>query len=292
MTRDLLEKIRNLQLWQGPVDIIPLSGGLTNLNFVVTDHPRKYVVRTGGDIPEHNLMRFGDLAASRAAHQAGLSPKVHYAENGLTVIDFIDAKTLTEADVCDPEMLARILPLMQKCHRDIPKHFRGPALIFWVFHAIRDYAKHLQDRNSAYVAKLDEYLAINAKLETAAGPFDIVFCHNDWLAANILDDGSRLWLIDWDYGGFNTPLFDLGGLAANNSFDEKTEKWMLEAYFDQPATAALLHRYHAMKTASQMREVLWSMLSEITSPLDIDYAPYTIEQIARFERAYDMFLQS
>ncbi len=289
---ELINKIRSLPLWENHIEITPLSGGLTNLNFIIQDGNKKYVLRNGSDIPEHNLMRFGDLAASRAAYLAGLSPKVHYAKHGMTVIDFIDSKTLKETDVRTPETLARIIPLMQICHREIPQHFRGPALIFWVFHAIRDYGVNLVEHNSSYAGTLPNYMAINQELEAAAGPFDIVFCHNDWLAANILDDGTRLWLIDWDYGGFNTPLFDLGGLASNNSFDEKTEKWMLENYFDAPVNAPLMHRYHAMKTASLLREVLWSMLSEITSPLDIDYAPYTVEQIARFNRAYEIFQHS
>ena len=50
-------------------------------------------------------------------------------------------------------------------------------------------------------------------LEIATGPVELVVGHNDLLAANILDDGDQLWLIDWEYGGFNTPLFDLAGLA-------------------------------------------------------------------------------
>ncbi|MCF6306291.1 MAG: phosphotransferase, partial [Rhodobacteraceae bacterium] len=253
---------------------------------------KKYVLRSGSDIPEHNLLRSADLAASRAAHLAGLSPKVHYAENGLTVIDYIDSKTLSEPDTRQPEMLARIIPLMQRCHREVPKHFRGPALIFWVFHAIRDYVENLQERGSGYAAKFPEYLAINAMLEDASGPFEIGFCHNDWMAANILDDGARLWLIDWDYGGFNTPLFDLGGLASNNSFSQSDELSMLEQYFDGPVDGKLMHRYYAMKAASMLREVLWSMLSEITSPLDIDYAAYTVEQLVRFERSLDTFKQS
>ena len=52
------------------------------------------------------------------------------------------------------------------------------------------------------------------------GPVDIVFGHNDLLPANFIDDGERLWLIDFDYAGFNSPLFDLGGLASNNGLDE------------------------------------------------------------------------
>ncbi|MCH2298320.1 MAG: phosphotransferase, partial [SAR324 cluster bacterium] len=51
------------------------------------------------------------------------------------------------------------------------------------------------------------------KLEKEVGTIDLVFGHNDLLAANFIDDGDRLWLVDWDYAGYNSPLFDLGGLA-------------------------------------------------------------------------------
>ncbi|HHI71855.1 MAG TPA: choline kinase, partial [Rhodobacteraceae bacterium] len=53
-----------------------------------------------------------------------------------------------------------------------------------------------------------------------------------------------------------------------------------------------LHRYHAMKCASLLRECMWSMVSELTSTLDIDYAAYTAENLTRFQRAYDTYKQS
>ena len=285
-------RIRELPIWQGEVEIAPLDGGLTNLNYVVTDGDAKYVARLGRDIPEHHVMRFNELAAARAAHAAGISPAVVFAGDGITVIDFIEARTLSESDVRAPGALQRIVPLIRACHVDVPQHLHGASLIFWVFHVIRDYAATLRDGKSAHAGLLDELLSIATRLEVSAGPFDIVFGHNDLLAANILDDGERLWLIDWDYAGFNTPLFDLGGLASNNGLDAVQERLMLELYFDAPVSDDLMRRYGAMKCASLLRETLWSMVSEITSRLDIDFAAYTAENLARFRAAYENHLNS
>jgi thiamine kinase-like enzyme len=287
-----IARIRALPVWQGDIAIEPLGGGRTNLNFTVDDAGARYVVRLGEDIPEHQLLRFNELAASRAAHRAGLSPRVVHAEPGLSVLDFIEGKTLDEPDIAAPGMLERIVPLIRRCHHDVARHFRGPALIFWVFHVIRDYAGTLADANSRHAARLAEFRAMAAQLEAASGPFDIVFGHNDLMAANFIDDGARLWLIDWDYAGFNTPLFDLGGLASNNSLSPAQESRMLELYFDGPVDDALRRRYAAMKCASLLRETMWSMVSELTSTLDVDYAAYTSENLARFRRAHDHFQQS
>ncbi len=289
---DHMTRLKSLPIWTGGITATPLGGGRTNLNYTVTDDTGKYVVRFGDDIPEHHVMRFNELAASRAAHLAGISPAVVYAEKGLSVLEYIDSKTLDEPDIGQPEMMQRIIPVIKTCHHEIPKHFRGAALIFWVFHVLRDYDNTLRNSNSSHAGKLDDYQRMAAEFEAAAGPYDIVFGHNDLIAANFLDDGEKLWLIDWDYAGYSSPLFDLGGLASNNSLNEKQERHMLDLYFDGAVDDALLHRYHAMKCASLLRECMWSMVSEITSTLDIDYAAYTAENLTRFERAYETYRNS
>ena len=292
ISADAQGRIRALAIWRGAPRIEPLEGGITNTNFKVSDDGGAYVVRLGDDIPVHQVLRFNELAASRAAHAAGISPRVVHAEPGVLVLDFIEGRVFAPDDVRAPENLRRIVPLIQTCHRAIPDHLRGPALIFWVFHVVRDYAASLRDGNSTHLARLPDLLANAGRLERAAGPFEIVFGHNDLLAANILDDGNRLWLVDWDYAGFNTPLFDLGGLASNNEFSQSEERWLLEAYFEAPVTDELWHRYRAMKCASLLRETMWSMVSEIHSTLDFDYAGYTAENLARFKAAYADFGQS
>ena len=83
------------------------------------------------------------------------------------------------------------------------------------------------------VPELPRLLAAAEQLENSVGPIELVFGHNDLLAANLIDDGARLWLVDWEYGGFNSPLFDLGGLASNNELSPEQEDWLLEAYFER-----------------------------------------------------------
>ena len=285
MSYDPTERTAKLAIWKGPVEPQPLGGGITNKNFVVEDGGEKFVVRVGEDILVHQVMRFNELAASRAAHAAGISPEVVHAEPGILVLRHIEGTTLTPEMVARRAMLERILPLIKACHRELPKHLRGPALVFWVFHVVRDYAASLTEGGSGYVLRLPELLAAAEELEAAVGAIEMVYGHNDLLAANLIDDGARLWLIDWDYAGYNSPLFDLGGLASNNELAPEDETWLLESYFERPLDDALRRRSTAMKCASLLRETLWSMVSELHSDLDFDFAGYTAENLARFERA-------
>lgn len=285
-----LDKLYALSCWKGPLTIRPLNGGMTNVNYLVHDDRGPHVVRIGQDIPVHQIMRFNEMTASLAAHAAGVSPAVTHAEPGALVLQYIHGRTYSAPDV--QQDLAQVVALVARAHRNIPRHLRGPVLSFWVFHVIRDYVARLTTDQSPHIPLLPRLLAQAEKLEKAIGPIDIIFGHNDLLPANFIRDENRLWLIDWDYAGFNSPLFDLGGLAANNALTPDQETHMLELYFEAPPTPDLLRRYAAMKTASALRETLWSMVSEIHSDLDVDYPAYSAQNLATFHAAWDHFMQS
>jgi thiamine kinase-like enzyme len=288
-TQRAARRAAGLACWSGEVAPEVLSGGLTNHNFVVRHRDERFVVRIADDIPLHGIMRFNEVASSRAAHAAGISPEIVYAEPGALVMRFIEGTTYGEAEVRRALSDGRIVPILKRVHHEIPKHFEGPALIFWVFQVVRGYAKTLREGGSRMTEELPRYLEINVELEAALGPVEIIFGHNDLLAANFIDDGTRLWLVDWDYGGFNSPLFDLANLASNNSFTSADEDRLLEDYFETPATDELRHKLSAMKCASLLRESMWSMVSEIHLDIDVDYVAYTAENLARFEAAYSIF---
>ncbi|MBM3538584.1 MAG: choline kinase [Alphaproteobacteria bacterium] len=274
-SRTLEERIARLPCWRSEISLVPLKGGLTNLAFVATDGASRFVVRCGGDIPAHHIFRERERAAQRAAHAAGLSPEIVHAETGILVLRFIDGRTLEEKDLRAD--LARIIALLKTCHREVGRHLQGPANAFWVFHVIRDYVR--------LVGSNAKYLRLADRLEAAQVPLPMVFGHHDLLPANIMDDGKRLWLIDWEYGAFGTPLFDLANLSANGALDETQDSTLLAAYFDGAVSPELRKAFEAMKAASLLREALWALVSDIhLKTPGIDYQAYAKEYFGRLSR--------
>jgi thiamine kinase-like enzyme len=271
----LRRRVTALSCWRGPVTLEPLTGGLTNISFVATDAGGKYVVRCGDDIPAHHVSRDRERAASRAAHEAGLSPEIVHAEPGITVLRFIEGRTFTEADL--RAEAPRIVALLKTCHRDVARRLSGAANMFWAFHVIRDYVR-LIDADAKYLALAD-------RLEAAQVPLPIVFGHNDLLPGNVMDDGRRLWLIDWEYAGFGTAMFDLANLSSNGEFAPADDKALLDAYFDGKVDDALRGAFAAMKAASVLREALWAMVSDVhlRTP-GADYQAHARTYLARLDR--------
>ena len=278
-------KIKSLPIWKNIENIEPLEGGITPLNFLVSDSGSKSVVRLGSDIPEHLVYRSNEIIVSEAAYQIGVSPKLIYNEPGVLVLEFIESKTLEPKTV--RENLNKIVPIIRKIHDEIPNKLSGQPQIFWVFYVIKYYSNYLLNNNSSHISLIPSLLKKAEKLEKLSSPREIVFGHNDLLAANFLDDGSKIWVVDWEYGGFNDPLFDIGGLSSNNDLDENLENEVLEMYFKEKPSKDLIIKYNAMKTASLLRETMWSMVSEITSKIEFNYAEYTSDNLKKFEESFD-----
>ena len=280
-----IDKIKSLPIWTGNIEISPLEGGITNFNYLVNDSGKELVVRMGSDIPEHLVYRSNEILVSKAAFEIGVSPELIYNEPGILVLDFIKSTTLEPITV--RKNLERIIPIVKKIHNLIPNKLSGKPSIFWVFYVIKYYSNFLLKNKSTHSPLISDLLLKSGRLEELSSPREIVFGHNDLLAANFLDDGSKIWVIDWEYGGFNDPLFDIGGLSSNNDFDPDMENLALEMYFDKKPSKELIIKYNAMKTASLLRETMWSMVSEITSKLDFNYAEYTSENLSKFRDSFE-----
>jgi thiamine kinase-like enzyme len=280
--------VRALPCWNGGIEIELLSGGLSNANFLVRDADGKHVVRLGRDYSFHHVSRERELMSARSAHACGFAPAVEYAEHGVMVTGYIGGRTFAAEDV--REHAGRIAGLMRAFHHEMPHHVSGAGFMFWVFHVIRDYARSLKIGGSRMVAELPRYLALADELEAAQAPLPIVFGHNDLLPANILDDGDRLWLIDFEYAGFNTAMFDLAGLSSNSGMSDAQASHLLATYFGHEPDTAISKAHAAMQCASLLREATWGMISELhLDAPGVDYIAYTQDNLARLETALDSY---
>lgn len=284
-------RVRALPLWRGELTVTPLKGGVSNASFRVSDSTGSYVARVGGDYPFHQVSREREAIASRAAFEAGISPEPVHAGDGLMVLRYIEARTYTEADV--RANAAACIELLRRCHREMGKRISGQGAIFWVFQILRDYAHTLKEGRHRHVPDIPRWMAIVDELEAAQLPLPIVFGHHDVLPTNYMDDGNRLWLIDWEYGAFGTAMFDLASLSANNSFDAAGEKLILETYFGRAPGEELWRAFHAMKAASALREAVWGMVSELhLNAPGVDYVAYAAEYLGRFETVLAAYRQA
>jgi thiamine kinase-like enzyme len=283
-----LDRIRSLPCWRGEIAAEPLIGGLSNESWTVRDDAGAHIVRFGKDYPFHHVLREREVMTARAAHEAGFAPKVEYSAPGVMVSAFVDARTWGEADMAAaPE---RIAELLRGFHARMPHFVSGPGFMFWPFHVVRDYARTLEAGGSAFAPDLPRFLALGAEMEAAQQPLPIIFGHNDLLPANFLDDGARLWLIDFEYAGFSTAMFDLAGAASNSGMDEAAAKTLLTAYFRAEPDAALLRAFAAMQCASLLREAMWAMVSDLhLNAPGADYAAYARENLTRLDAALERY---
>lgn len=282
------DSIAALPCWQGEIRAEPLEGGLSNEIWKVSDDAGSHVVRFGQDYPFHHVDRAREVMTARAAHDAGFGPAVEYAAPGVSVVAFVPSRTWGAGDVrAHPDRVGRLL---RDFHHRMAPHVAGPAFLFWPFHVIRDYARTLADGGSPFAPDLPDYLILSERLEAAQVPMPIIFGHHDLLPANFLDDGQRLWLIDYEYAGFGTAMFDLAGVASNAGMGPAETEALLLAYAGRPPTPAFRRAFDAMQCASLLREAMWAMVSDIhLAAPGADYRAYARENLQRLAAALGDF---
>lgn len=282
MVESVARHILELPCWEGPVTAEPLKGGLSNESWKVTDARGAHVVRFGKDFPVHHVDRAREAMSARAAHAAGFAPQVEFTAKGVMVCAFIDARTWAAADVrANPE---RVGKLLKAFHCKLQAHVTGTSVIFWPFHVIRDYGRTLREGASPFLSAVPRLLALSDAFEAAQVPLPIVFGHHDLLPGNFLDDGQKLWLIDFEYAGFGTAMFDLAGAAANAEMDERQSHALLQSYFGHDPDEANWHAFDAMQGAALVREAMWAMVSDLhLAAPGADYKAYTAENLTRLD---------
>jgi len=279
----MTDRVAALSCWSAAVTCESLAGGLTNRNYLVRDGDEQFVARLCDDRQFLGIDRRNERLCQIAACEAGVAPEVTHFEQGMLVSRFLNARTLADDDLQEPALLLRLAQIIHQIH-SASDQLTGELLFFCPFQTIRTYTQTARDHCAVLPPDIDQLVEDSRKLSHRMSPFRPTLCHNDLLAANIMDDGDRLWLVDWEYAGIGNPLFDLAGVSANAGLSEQLEVQLIEAYAGS-VSDALLHEVRILKTASLLREAMWAVIQTVMSDLDFDYAEYATENFAKYRQA-------
>lgn len=265
---DVRSHIAALPFWRSPVSIEPLVGGLCNKNFIAEASSQKYVVRVGRDIPVHGISQALVQNAMRAAAEVGVSPALRFASGPVTVSDFIDGRHLRPDDMQDDAILAGLVRRIRELHAG-GAAIDGLLPYFWPFQVVRIYARYLKENKSRIVADVDALANHANALERLVSPFHPVFTHNDLVPQNVMiDKADTLFLIDWDYGAYGHPLFDVAAITANIDDDSEAIDAKILTHYFGGLNDEIWKQFRIFKLVVNLRETLWGAVQELASKLD------------------------
>lgn len=277
--------------WSGSeIRIEPIAAGLTNQNFrVEVDRTAFFVRLPGASTDLLAVDRANELHNTRAAAEAGVGPKVvqHDPESGALVLEWIDGRTMSNAAFAESGTPARIADALRRLHAG--PRFRDD---FDMFRQSEYYLRVADERGIRIPDGYREHLAQIPRIEgaLAAFPFPTVPCHNDLLAENYLDDGTKLWIIDYEYSGNNDPTFELGNTAQELGFDAARQEELCAAYFGPDRFAregsALLARMRLQMIMSDVGWTLWAAIQAAISSIDYDFWGWAEERWIRASSAF------
>lgn len=258
-------------------------GGLTNLVHLVEVGDRKIIVRIPGEGTEEYIDRRVEIANAKAAFNAGVSAEVIWADaaSGIMISNAIEnIETMT------PELFktrkgspARAGKALAKLHGSGEKfEFR-----FELFSMIDDYLKILATRDVELPEGYHDIVKAARPVQQALAthPAALSPCHCDPLCENFLDDGEKMWIVDWEYSGINDPLWDVGDLAVEAAMNDAQQQEFLRAYFGKNPSPAEFGRVVVYKAMCDLLWTLWGLIQHADKNPADDFWAYAN---ARFER--------
>jgi thiamine kinase-like enzyme len=281
MTPTIEEVIAAIPSWAGrSVTVEPIAAGLTNTNYrVVVDDVPAFVRIPGHGTDILAVDRSNERHNTRAAARAGVGPPVLHElpEWDVFVLAWIDGRTMSTTSLGEPGMPSRIATALRQLHAG--PRFRDD---FDMFRLSERYLRVVDDLTIAIPTGYREHLGAVARIETSVRrhPLPSVPCHNDLLAENYLDDGDRLWLVDYEYSGNGDPTFELGNTAQELGYDDDQVRDLCAAYFGD-ATANLLARMRLQMIMSDVGWTLWAAIQARISTIDFDFTGWAEERWAR-----------
>jgi thiamine kinase-like enzyme len=197
-------------------------------------------------------------------------------------VGFLPGRALGNADLHRPDVLHRVATACRRLHA-------GPRFVndFDMFEVQARYRRIVDEHGFRLPKRYDEFAPVVARIREALGPrTDTVPCNNDLLAENLLDDGERVRIIDYEYSGNNDPCFELGNIWSEATLPLPLLDELVTAYYGRPRPRQVA-RARLFALMSQYGWTLWAVIQDGSSPLDFDFWSWGMEKYDRAVAAFD-----
>jgi thiamine kinase-like enzyme len=282
--RAVLEQVPELAGHVATFERVP--GGLTNVNVRVHLPDGDAIARlTTDDSALLAIDRPAEYESSLAAAASGAAPPVvgYSPEAGVLAVRWIDGGTCTPEALRKPDLLARVVRTCRRLHA-------GPRFTvdFDMFAVQRRYLGVVREHGfrlpAGYLDHMPAFGQVEAALRGRAEP--TVPCHNDLLPGNLVDDGERIWLIDYEYAGNNDPCFELGNLWSEANLPPEALETLVTGYYGR-AWRHKVARARLFGLASKYGWTPWAAIQDRASSIDADFWAWGMD---KYDRAVAEFV--
>jgi len=261
-------------------------GGLTNLVFRIEIAGERCVLRIPGKGTEEYIDREVEIHNARIAASAGVSAEVIYADaaSGVMLSRHIDGiVTMPPQAFAEREGSAARAGCAFRQMHDWPESFE---FRFELFAMIDDYLKILDERNAelpdGYTDVVESAQPVRNALDL--NPVALAPCHCDPLCENLLDNGERMWIVDWEYSGMNDPLWDLGDLSVEAGFTFEQDMEMMRAYCGREPSPGEFGRMVIYKAMCDLLWTLWGLIQHSDGNPAEDFWAYASGRLDRCKK--------
>lgn len=266
--------------------VTELSGGLTNRNLLVQSGDTKYVARISSNSSSLlSIDRESEYRNSLLAAEIGIAPPVHcyLSGQGVLVIGYLNGRTFSAQDVSTN--LPRIAESCKTLHSAKPF-----VRDFNMFDIQQSYLRIVQERDFRLPDNYLNYAEQITRMHKAMKVLDegTVPCNNDLLPGNFIDDGTKIWIIDYEYSGNNDACFELGNIWAESFLGLDQLEELVDAYYGahRPEKVA---RAWLQALLGKYGWTLWASIQNSVSDLDFDFWSWGME---KYELAQSEFTGS
>ncbi len=207
-----LARVPGLERGERPRRVERLSGGSVNEVFRVDSAAGRFVLRLDGAAWRRpGVDRARELVLHRAAAAAGIAPPIVHAAadaSDVLVMEYLEGRVWDSTDYEDAGALRRLGERLHVLHRLSPPAI--PAFDPW--QVAQGYVRQIEPaRVPSLEAPLRRLQALSGEL--AGERTAVAVVHGDLWQGNVLD-GSRLWILDWEYAQRSDPLMDVACVLA------------------------------------------------------------------------------